>query len=140
TILNHSRDFIPLRIAFKNTVTLQRRGDGPVTVKGTITRLTDGKHGFHIHAYGNNTNGCISAGPHFNPGNITHRGPEDEVRHVGDLGNISVANGEAKFEFTDSVISLRGEHNIIVRTVVVHEKEDDLGKGGNDESLVTGNN
>ncbi|CAH2304903.1 superoxide dismutase [Cu-Zn] [Pelobates cultripes] len=116
----------------QDVVQFHQEGHGPVTVTGTITGLTDGKHGFHIHAYGDNTNGCISAGPHFNPGNETHGGPEDEVRHIGDLGNITSANGEAKFEFTDSVISLCGEH-IIGRTVVVHEKEDDLGKGGNDD-------
>jgi Cu-Zn family superoxide dismutase len=33
------------------------------------------------------------AGPHFNPNNLTHGAPEDEVRHAGDLGNI-VANAE----------------------------------------------
>ncbi|XP_063301186.1 superoxide dismutase [Cu-Zn]-like [Pelobates fuscus] len=123
----------------QGVVHLHQEGDRSVTFKGTITGLTDGKYGFHIHAYGDNTNGCISAGPHFNPGNITHGGPEDEVRHVGDLGNITSANGEAKFEFTDSVISLRGKHDIIGRTVVIHEKEYDLGKCGNDESLVTVN-
>jgi Cu/Zn superoxide dismutase len=34
-------------------------------------------------------------GPHFNPNNLTHGAPEDEVRHAGDLGNI-VANAEGK--------------------------------------------
>jgi len=35
------------------------------------------------------------SGPHFNPNNLTHGAPEDEVRHAGDLGNI-VANAEGK--------------------------------------------
>jgi len=30
-------------------------------------------------------------GAHFNPNNLTHGAPEDEIRHAGDLGNI-VAN------------------------------------------------
>ncbi|XP_059824108.1 superoxide dismutase [Cu-Zn] [Hemitrygon akajei] len=122
------------------TVNLEQAEDGSVTVRGSITGLTPGKHGFHVHAYGDNTNGCISAGPHYNPFNKKHGGPDDVERHVGDLGNV-VANdsGEAKFELKDKMLSLSGERSIIGRTLVIHEKEDDLGKGGDEESTRTGN-
>jgi Cu-Zn family superoxide dismutase len=62
-------------------------------------------------------------------------------RHVGDLGNIIAnAKGEAKYAFYDNVIKLRGtKSNIIGRGLIVHEDEDDCGKGGNAESLKTGN-
>jgi len=119
----------------------QSQSGGNTSVKGKITGLKAGLHGFHIHALGDLSNGCVSAGPHFNPSNATHGGPKDSVRHVGDLGNVSASSdsSETAVDLSDHLISLIGQHSIIGRSLVVHEKEDDLGKGGNDESLKTGN-
>lgn len=124
----------------EGVVTLVQEDDGPTTVKVRVTGLTPGLHGFHLHEYGDTTNGCISTGAHFNPNNMTHGAPEDEVRHAGDLGNI-VANSDGVAEATtvDKQIPLSGPNSIVGRAFVVHELEDDLGKGGHELSLTTGN-
>ncbi|KAH8146985.1 uncharacterized protein LAJ45_09066 [Morchella importuna] len=132
------------------------RGDS--TVSGTVTFTQENENsptiityeisgndpnalrGMHIHEFGDNTNGCTSAGPHFNPFGKNHGAPEDEERHVGDLGNIETnAQGTAHGTIEDKHIKLIGPHSIVGRTVVVHGGTDDLGKGGHPESLKTGN-
>ncbi|XP_071445423.1 superoxide dismutase [Cu-Zn] [Hetaerina americana] len=118
----------------------QENPEAPVKLTGELTGLSKGLHGFHVHEFGDNTNGCMSAGAHFNPHGKEHGGPTDEVRHVGDLGNVEAgADGKAKIEIADSMISLSGPMNIIGRTMVVHADPDDLGKGGHELSKTTGN-
>jgi len=106
-----------------------------------INGLSDGKHGFHIHNYGDLTDGCKSACAHFNPENKNHGGRNTEERHIGDLGNITSKNNLSKGFFYDKYISLDYKHKycIIGRSIIIHKDEDDLGKGGNEESKKTGN-
>lgn len=112
---------------------------GPTTVKGQITGLETGKHGFHIHQYGDLSNGCTSCAGHYNPFGKNHGGPSDAERHAGDLGNIEAKAGEpTTVDITDTLLSLVGAHSVVGRAVVVHAGEDDLGKGGHDDSLTTG--
>ncbi|OMO55314.1 hypothetical protein COLO4_36053 [Corchorus olitorius] len=122
------------------TIFFTQEGDGPTTVTGNVSGLKPGLHGFHVHALGDTTNGCMSTGPHFNPAGKEHGAPEDENRHAGDLGNITVGDdGTASFSKTDSQIPLTGPNSIIGRAVVVHGDPDDLGKGGHELSKSTGN-
>ncbi|KAL2328543.1 hypothetical protein Fmac_021970 [Flemingia macrophylla] len=126
--------------AVEGVATLIQEYDGPTKVTVRITGLTPGLHGFHLHEYGDTTNGCISTGAHFNPNNLTHGAPEDEVRHAGDLGNIIAnADGVAEATIVDNQIPLSGPNSVVGRALVVHELEDDLGKGGHELSLTTGN-
>lgn len=124
------------------TVTFEQADESaPTQVSWDISgNDPNAKRGMHIHTFGDNTNGCTSAGPHFNPHNKTHGAPSDENRHVGDLGNIETdAQGNSKGSVSDSFIKLIGPHSVVGRTVVVHGGTDDLGKGEGEESLKTGN-
>jgi len=95
-----------------------------------IKGLAPGLHGFHVHEKADFSNGCASAGPHYNPFKKLHGGPGDEERHVGDLGNIEAgADGIAKGTMTDKLIKLFGEYTVVERSMMVHADPDDLGKG-----------
>lgn len=109
-----------------------------VNIKGLGKNLL---HGFHVHEAGDLTDKCSSMCSHFNPLNKTHGCPGMKERHIGDLGNlISNSKGEANYSFYDNMIKLRGnKFNIIGRGLIIHEGEDDCGKGDNEESLKTGN-
>ncbi|KAK1281692.1 Superoxide dismutase [Cu-Zn] 2 [Acorus calamus] len=123
--------------------------DGFTHVKGKITGLSPGLHGFHIHSFGDTTNGCNSTGPHFNPLKKHHGAPSDEERHAGDLGNIYAGqdvceielliSGVAEVCLKDLEIPLSGPNSILGRAVVVHADPDDLGRGGHELSKTTGN-
>ena len=98
-------------------------------------------HGFHVHEYGDLSDGCNSMCAHLNPYGETHGGPDSKHRHVGDLGNLkSDRHGCANYRFYDTMIKLRGsKSNIIGRGLIIHEDEDDCGLGKNKESKITGN-
>jgi len=86
------------------------------------------KHAFHIHQFGDCTSSDgMSAGGHYNPEGHQHGLPEKEMRHAGDLGNLTADNdGKAHYEITVSNISVAGMKNpIIGRGVIVHAKVDD---------------
>jgi len=117
-----------------------------VAVDGSLSGLTGVHHGFHIHQNGGPEilDDCTKAGPHFNALNTSHGSLVNtaESRHTGDLGNI-IANedGIAEFQISDRLISLVDglENCILGRGVVIHAGEDDLGTGGDQGSLNTGN-
>jgi superoxide dismutase, Cu-Zn family len=99
-----------------------------IRVVGDFAGLAPGKHGFHVHEFGDcSAPDATSAGGHYNPTGMPHSMPASAKRHVGDLGNIEAGkDGTAHIDFVDATLSLSGEHSIIGRGVIVHEKEDDL--------------
>jgi Cu-Zn family superoxide dismutase len=108
------------------TVTFTKVGD-EIQVVADIQNLKPGKHGFHIHEKGDcSAADAASAGAHFNPTQKHHGGPMTPDHHSGDLGNVEAdASGKAHLDWKGK-LSLSGNDSIIGRSIVVHEKEDDL--------------
>jgi len=124
------------------TVTFEQAdGNSLTTISWDISgQDPNALRGFHVHQFGDNTNGCTSAGPHFNPFGKSHGAPRDTERHVGDLGNIETdAQGNSAGSAEDHQVKLIGPESVLGRTVVVHAGTDDLGRGDNEESKKTGN-
>ena len=121
------------------TVHFEDTGEG-LKIDYEIRGLYNGLHGFHIHEYGDLTDGCTSACAHFNPDDETHGGLDSETRHMGDLGNISSKDRVSKGSlFLPEAKLDSSKYGVLGRMVIVHADEDDLGKGGDEESLKTGN-
>jgi Cu-Zn family superoxide dismutase len=108
------------------TVKFTKVGD-EVRVVADRENLTPGKHGFHIHEKADcSAPDAASAGGHFNPTHQRHGGPATPEHHAGDLGNIEAdASGKAHLDWKGK-LDLSGPNSIIGRSVVVHEKADDL--------------
>ena len=112
-----------------------------VIIRAQISGLKkNAKHGFHVHECGDLSDQCESMCAHFNPFGKSHGGPHSKVRHVGDLGNLQAdQNGAVDTVMTDTMVKLRGsKSNIIGRGLIIHADEDDLGRGGHEDSLTTG--
>lgn len=106
------------------TFVLTQKADG-VEIIGEVRGLTPGKHGFHIHEYGDlrSADGS-SAGGHYNPEGHPHGGPNDPKHHAGDLGNITAdQTGKAIVKVMAKGLRL---HFVVGRALVVHAEADDL--------------
>jgi Cu-Zn family superoxide dismutase len=112
------------------TVTFTQVGDNKVKAAYDLKGLTPGKHGFHIHEKSDlSAPDYSSAGPHFNPTKHKHHGTTGAERHAGDLGNVEAdTSGNSKGSVTveDLTVGSGAANDIIGRSIVVHEKADDL--------------
>lgn len=113
---------------------------GGVDVDCLFTRLPPGLHGFHIHRAGDlRGEGCKLACDHWHRGKPsihggppTHKGP----RHTGDLGNLDMDGKETlKTSFFLKGVVLE---ELYGRSVIIHEDEDDYGRGSYEDSKTTG--
>ncbi len=110
------------------TITFTKTEKG-TRVQADLTGVPAGKHGFHIHEFGDASSpDGKSAGSHFDPKMAkTHGDPSKAaVRHLGDLGNITADDsGKAAYDSTYADLPI---DVIMGHGVVVHEKADDFGQ------------
>ena len=118
----------------------QSTEDSPTLIEGELAGLTPGKHGIHVHVFGDVSLGLTSCGGIFNPFGKNHGSPSDDERMVGDLGNLEVdAGGKCAVRIEDRTVKLIGPHSILGRSITVKAGEDDMGRGGHELSMTTGN-
>ena len=120
----------------KGTVLFTQKEDY-VRIKVDVKGLKHNhKHGFHIHESGDLREGCKSCCAHYNPTDEEHGDLQDENSHVGDLGNITTdkdGNCEMSMKSNKFIVD-----DILGRSIIIHEDEDDLGKGEFEDSKTTG--
>lgn len=106
---------------------------GGLTVEVQVSDVSPGKHGLHIHEYGECGDGGKAAGGHYNPSGVAHGFlPTDGVQqaHPGDLGNIEVgSDGTGTLALVLPGVSLSGgAYSVAGRAIVLHELVDDFGQ------------
>ena len=120
----------------KGTIILKDTKKG-IKFSCDLKNISEGYHGFHIHEFGDISDKANSLGGHYNPENKNHGGLNSINRHKGDLGNlIANKNNIVKYNFYVKNLNVS---ELLGRSLVIHEKKDDLGKGSNKESKKTGN-
>lgn len=136
-------------MAVSGTIEFCQVGPTSVRVKGRVTGIPGqpGNRGLHIlkdHACPPLDQFPIDGKhmEHFNPFNSASHGSRDSVqKHVGDLGNIFVQfDGVANIDFVVNQVTLDDPaYSIGNHSIVITDREDDLGAGQNVESRLRGN-
>lgn len=111
----------------KGSVSFLNTADG-VRIEATVSGLTPGEHGFHIHEAGDcSAPDATSAKGHYNPAGKMHGKAGLGEHHAGDMPNlVADASGNARWSATLSGIRVgEGAGDIRGRGLVIHADPDD---------------
>ncbi|HMD96963.1 MAG TPA: superoxide dismutase family protein [Terriglobia bacterium] len=123
-------DLVNAQGAKVGSAELTQTPDG-VKIDVTVSGLTPGLHGFHIHAVGKCDGPDFkSAGGHFNPYGKKHGLKNPDGAHAGDMENLEVvADGTGKAEVVDKQVTLGEGSNSLFHdggtAIVIHASPDD---------------
>jgi superoxide dismutase, Cu-Zn family len=124
-----SAEFIGLDGERVGQATLEEGPEG-VFIRGELTGLEPGGHGFHVHQVGRCEPPFETAGGHYNPDGRQHGLLNPAGAHAGDMANIFAdAAGNARIEALAPKVSIRGGANALLdgdgTALMVHSGEDD---------------
>ncbi len=77
-----------------------------VILDGDLTGLQDGEYGFHFHEKGLCEGNFDSAGGHHNPTGKQHGFETEGGPHAGDMANVYVQGGVARFQQFNPMVRL----------------------------------
>ncbi|MFC7679646.1 superoxide dismutase family protein [Paenibacillus sp. GCM10028914] len=116
-----------------------------VSVKISVSGLTPGKHGFHVHENAIQSLDFKTAGGHFNPTDKHHGLENPQGSHVGDMPNLMVkqdGTAEAELMIQHATLEKDKSNSIRGRSLIIHAGEDDnkSDPAGNSGDRVIGGN
>lgn len=111
----------------RGTVSFEPMRNGGLMVKASMTGLTPGPHGFHVHVYGDcSAPDASSAGGHFDFLGTPSRAAAESDPITGNLGQLEAGpDGTATVAHLVQDANLWGPASIIGRAVVVHAQGND---------------
>lgn len=104
--------------------------EGQVTLELAVENAPPGTHAVHLHEKGDcSAEDATSAGAHWNPTGSSHGHFGHNGFHLGDIGNLEVAeDGTGRLTFTTDKWTLGGgaETDILNKALIVHAAQDDF--------------
>jgi superoxide dismutase, Cu-Zn family len=101
-------------------VKLTEQGD-KVIVRGEVSGLTPGFHGFHVHTVGQCVPPFTTAGGHYNPGGVGHGS------HAGDMPSLLVLDdGTAEAQFATDRYTIDELFDADGSAIIVHAGADNF--------------
>ena len=99
---------------------------GRMVIEIDMQGLSPGRHGLHVHEFGDCGNNAVSSGGHFNPTGQKHGPGMLEDSHAGDLGNlVADATGTAHAVLETEHLTFAGKSSVLGLTLVVDADPDD---------------